>query len=124
MWLRGQRRWIGWLALTALICQLVLSFAHRHSVANADSARIAQGVMASCHGPDRVPCGPLQPTEHKADCIVCWAAAVGSGLSTPEILAIVGPFERSLDDPRGEITSVTGDVAVHHFRARAPPAPV
>ena len=111
---------VVWLALFALIGQLVLSLGHTHSQTSRVSTQLAAsqsdyvGVHAS--NPNNA---PYQGSTDR-DCAVCWTVAVAGALIIPDAVTIQAPALQpagwsactSACEPNGRLA---------HFQARAPP---
>lgn len=119
---RSQRA-VTWLALVALIAQLILAFAHHHDHrehagrAVADGTRPAQTIGSlDDEGPSQV------PDDH--DCLICWTAAIAGTLIVPLIAFLaIGLISRALHWICHAAPIVQAKGAAQ-FRARAPPLAV
>ena len=122
MRLLGQRQWMCWLALAALIGQLVASFAHPHVRSDAAGRGLIQ-VAATCQATGyQQPCSPGQPADHRSDCQICWSMAlVGNGIAPPAVLVPV-PVVICVDGCTSLATERREAGVASSFQARGPPA--
>ena len=112
---------ITWLALIALISQLLLSLGHVHGAGSRVSLRTAvQGIQLS---QEHAPRAPALPNPHDESCLVCWAASIsGSGL-IPLSPAVFGPVDLVLRHRPDRAAPWRLIQRAAQFHARAPPSP-
>ena len=114
-----RNRAAGWVAMFAIVLQLVLSFGHRH--ADGHWHGIGQLTAEACPVLQSTACGPSDNHHSDAACDVCWVAGIAASATAPEqpflVIrgAVIGAARGSSD------LLVISDAGAMAFQARAPP---
>ena len=117
---------VAWLALIALIGQLVLSFGHAHSRAGAVIAfRQQAATQAVFAGSDTATAiwkshKAPGPDRSESDCSVCWTMSIAQALVLPVGLEIRLPTV-AMVDCFDTLTTRLPRAQSAHFQVRAPP---
>jgi hypothetical protein len=91
-WFRSNRGGVGWLALFALACQLMLSFGHFHA-GKFDGRSLA---FAALETGDAAATGPPSPPQKKSNglavefCVICKNISLAGTLILPVLTFILG----------------------------------
>lgn len=121
-WLRANTGKIAWLALYALVCQLVMSFGHVHlGKTNAEAAWAAlasKADTAADSAPANTPNPAGTPDEY---CAVCASIGLAGALLIPIVLALLAPLLLAAELPWPEADITPASIAHLLFSARAPP---
>ena len=121
-WLRANTSAIAWLALYALVCQLVMSFGHVHvGKANTGTAwaTLFDGGKTTDHAPPANAPSPAGISDEF--CAICANISLAGILLIPVVLALLAPvlLTAELPWPDSEVTPAS----IPHllFAARGPP---
>jgi len=115
--LRREQR-LSWLALFALVTQLMLSFGHVHVHAAQRAAHAA--APGACVPGTHAQC-PSHDDDDEAHCSICWTISIAGSLVVPAPAALVIPLgETESVDPQPSMGTFADNETVH-FQARAPP---
>lgn len=114
-----QHRGLGWLALMALVLQLVLSFGHHHDHAAAHREIAASSNTCAPGSADSCPAHDDDDDEH---CSICWTMALAAAAVLTFPIVPKALVERAVRTLRPQWTQhVRGSSVPGSFQARAPP---
>jgi hypothetical protein len=117
-WVRPNRRFGGWLALTALALQLALSFGHVHL----DGARAGAGWITAAKAPSAPPSPAQHPTSDADDyCAICATIHLASTSFLPEAPQLPVPFVSQTVEHFHPVAFVFIAPQRTAFQSRAPP---
>jgi hypothetical protein len=119
--LRWHRERIAWLALFALVCQLVLSFGHVHLGKNVGNTWAGEFDSASIVD-HRVPASPPGPVSTPDDfCAICANISLAGTLVIPILALVLAPVSVAIELPKPQADIGPHSIAHLLFRARGPP---
>ena len=121
-WFRSNTGFIGWLALFAIACQLMLTFGHVHAgkkYGGADWVAFAPGAESTDHRPVS-PANPSGTTDEF--CAICANINLAGTLVVPLVASVVVPISFNSTLPEPESETRPGSIAHLLFNARGPPS--